>query len=57
MLTNITIIKRIARCIKQKIFIIYVDERQFLYINNNLKTWIIPGDNLYLNIETKKNVF
>lgn len=48
------ILKIVSRCIKEKISIIYVDESTILNINNNLRTWIIPGENLYSRIENKK---
>ena len=38
----------------QNISIIYVDETSIMNINNNLRTWIIPGNELFCNIEPRK---
>ena len=51
-----TVLKIVSRCICQKISIIYLDESKILNTNNsNLKTCIIPGGNLYNEIDPKKN--
>ena len=54
LLSTMTVLKIISRCIKQKISIIYLDESTIININNNLKTWIIPGETLYSEIEPRK---
>lgn len=48
-----SIIKIIIRCIKEKNDNIYIDESTILNINNNLKTYIFPGENIYSNIKEK----
>ena len=53
-LRTMTIIKIISRCLMQNISIIYVDETSIMNINNNLRTWIIPGNDLFCNIEPRK---
>ena len=55
LLSTMAVLKIVSRCINQKISIIYIDESTILNINNNLKAWIIPGENLYSQIESKKN--
>lgn len=53
-----TVLKIVSRCICQKISIIYLDESKILNTNNsNLKTCIIPGENLYNEIDPKKIQF
>ena len=49
-----TLIKIITRCLIQSISIIYVDESSILNQNNNLRTWIIPKEEFFCNLETKK---
>lgn len=49
-----TILKIISRCLIQKISIIYVDETSIMNINNNLRTWIKPGEDIFCEIEPRK---
>ena len=49
-----SIIKIIARCIKQGISIIYCDESSILSTNNNFRAWIQPRENFYIDIAPKK---
>ena len=51
----ITILKIITRCLIQKISIIYVDETSIMNINNNLRTWIMPGEDIFCEIESRKS--
>jgi hypothetical protein len=50
LLTSMAVLKIISRCIYQNISIIYEDETTILNINHNLKTWIVPGENIYVEI-------
>ena len=51
---TMALLKIIARCLKQNISIIYVDETHILNINNNLKAWIKKSETLYCEIEPRK---
>ncbi len=49
-----TLIKIISRCLIQKISLIYIDESSIMNINNNFRTWIKPGDDIFCDIEKRK---
>lgn len=51
---SMALIKIIARCIKNKISIIFCDESSILNVNNNYRAWVPPKSNFYSQKETKK---
>ena len=50
---SMSIIKIIARCIKERISIIYCDESSIINTNNNFRAWIKPKENFYVDITPK----
>lgn len=50
---SMSIVKIIARCIKERISIIYCDESCILSTNNNFRAWVKPKENFYVDIAPK----
>ena len=53
---SMSIIKIIARCIKQGISIIYCDESSIFSTNNNFRAWIQPRENFLLISLRKRDI-